>query len=84
MPMLLQQFELKLAYSKPMCMLNFEFSTLIISRMLFVIVLHCFIYQRPLTDDVCTDMLNLFKHYCAGLLWSLAVMGVKKIAHFIN
>ena len=27
------------------------------------IVLHCFIYQRHLTDDVCTDMLNLFKHY---------------------
>ena len=25
----------------------------------------------------CTDMLNLFKHYYAGLLWSLAVMGVQ-------
>ena len=26
-------------------------------------VLHCFIHQCHLMDDVCTDMLNLFKHY---------------------
>ena len=43
-----------------------------------------FIYQRHLRDDVCTDTQNVFKHYYAGLLWSLAVMGVKKFANFIN
>ena len=28
-----------------------------------------------LMDDVCTDMLNLFKHYYAGLLWSFGSDG---------
>ena len=38
-------------------------------------VLHCFIHQCHLMDDVCTDMLNLFKHYYAGLLWSFGSDG---------
>ena len=36
---------------------------------------HCFIHQCHLMDDVCTDMLNLFKHYYAGLLWSFGSDG---------
>ena len=38
-------------------------------------VLYCFIHQCHLMDDVCTDMLNLFKHYYAGLLWSFGSDG---------
>ena len=38
-------------------------------------VLHCFIHQCHLMDDVCTDMLNLFKHYYAGRLWSFGRNG---------
>ena len=38
-------------------------------------VLLCFIHQCHLMDDVCTDMLNLFKHYYAGRLWSFGSNG---------
>ena len=36
---------------------------------------YCFIHQCHLMDDVCTDMLTLFKHYYAGLLWSFGSDG---------
>ena len=38
-------------------------------------VLHCFIHQCHLMDDVCTDMLNVFNNYYAGLLWSFGSDG---------
>ena len=41
-------------------------------------VLLCFIHQCHLMDDVCTDMLNLFKHYYAGRLWSFGSNGQLK------
>ena len=46
-----------------------------LEKMYDSLVLHCFIHQCHLKDDVCTDTLNLCKHYYAGLLWSFGSDG---------